>query len=281
MADNKFSQSIMTLLIGMLMSIIAFLILGYNEGLFYDQNIIRWLPMIESEELLRESEGMVKLNGVPEVKTELKAPENDENLLFIKRVYEEMIDDEWVRVRTDEAWANFSIFGVEVMPEHAIQFFDLEKLYEKETNGDRQTMFGFAAENPLIVVGEIKNNTISGGDTFAISNKSNDVLEAQLKAAIHSNWWLYKLFSLILLSVGIIAFLLPLLAFLEILQEVGFWGVLTFIGASIGLALLLIAIETLVFAYWFLIFLVLGVMAYLFIRIFIKKKRKPINVLPN
>lgn len=145
----------------------------------------------------------------------------------------------------------------------------------------RQITYGFDVDSELIVIGELKDGIIDGGDFFMISNKSNDVIEAELKAEIHFNWWLYKSFALLLLSFGIVALLLPLLAFLEIIKELGFYGMLLFILSSIILAFLLIVIETLVFAYWFLIFLVLGFVIYLFIRINIKKKKKPINILPN
>lgn len=279
MADSRLSQSITTLLIGMIVSIIAFLILGFTEGLFHDQNVIRWLPTLKSEDLVRESGGLVKLYGLPEAKTELKVPEYDQNLLFLKRIYQEKVDDKWVTVRTDQAWANFDILGVAVHPESAVQYLNLEQKYLKETDNERQAIFGFDADEPIIVVGENINGVIRGGDSFAISNKSNSVLESELKASIHFDWWLYKLLAVFLLSLGLMAGLLPLLDFFELIKELGTWGILSFIGASIATSFILVAIETIIFAYWFLISLVILFIGYMFVKIFIKKKRKPINIL--
>lgn len=281
MADNKFAQSIETLILGMTIGVIAFLMLGYTEGLFYDKNVVRWLPELQEEELVRTDNGMMKLSGVPEVKTELKIPDYEKNQVFIKRIIEEKIEDEWVETRTDELWANFTLNGIEVIPENSTQYFNLEQKYVKETNIERQTMYGIDAQAPIIVVGSAVDGLIRDGNIFAISNLNNAELEKELKSLIHFDWWLYKLIAWFLLSVGLVAFLLPLLAFVEILPELGLWGILAFVGACIGFGFILVAIETLVFAYWFLIFLILGFMLYLFIRINIKKKKKPINILPN
>lgn len=281
MAESKITQSIETLILGMTIGVIAFLMLGYTEGLFYDKNIVRWLPEIQEEEFVRTENGMMKLSGIPEVRTELKIPDYEKNQVFIKRIMEEKIEDKWVVTRTDELWANFNLHGIEVSPEYSKQYFDLEEKYVKESDVDRQTMYGIDAEAPLIVVGTAVNGEMMNGSVFAISNLDNVTLETELKAMVHNDWWFFKLFAWLLLSIGIVAFLLPMLAFLEILPELGLWGILTFIGGCIGVAFLLVAIEILVFAYWFLVFLILGFMLYLFIRINVKKKKKPINILPN
>lgn len=281
MAENKFAQSIETLILGMTIGVIAFLMLGYTEGLFYDKNIVRWLPEIQEEELVRTDNGMMKLSGVPEVRTELKIPDYEKDQVFIKRVIEEKIEDEWVVTRTDTLWANFNLNGIEVFPEYSTQYFDLEQKYVKESDIERQTMYGIDVGAPLIVVGTAANGEMMNGNIFVISNYDNAKLETEMKALVHYDWWFFKLFAWLLLSIGIVAFLLPMLAFLEILPELGVWGILAFVGACIAAAFLLVTIETLVFAYWFLIFLILGFMLYLLIRINIKKKRKPINVLPN
>ena len=285
MAENQFMHSVVALIIGMLIIVIAFLVLGFNEGHFYNQNLVRWLPTTESEDLVVSEdmlvfeEGMVKMLGVPEARTELTVPDYEKKLLFTRSVYEEKIEDKWVMVRTDESWVNFELLNIGVVPNYAIQYFDLEEKYVKETENERQTIYGLDADAPIIVVGAIKDGMITGGDVFVISNKSDSVLESDLKAAMHYNWWLYKLFSVLLLSIGIVTFFFPLLKFLEVFQEMGFVGVLAFIGISIGLAFLLVVIGTLVFVYWFLILLILGFIAYLLIKINIKKKRKPIDLL--
>lgn len=281
MADSKFTQSLTTLLTGMLISVIAFLILGFNEGIFHDKNIIRLLPIIKSEDLLRNTEGMIKISGVPEVKSELRIPDYDKNLLFTRTVYQEKLNDNWVTVKTEQVWANFDLLGLEIYPENAVKYLNLDQKYINESENERQTIFGFDADSEIIVVGEIKDGIIKGGDSFAISNKSNDILEAELRAQIHYDWWIYKMLSVLLLSIGIIAFLLPLLDFFEVIQELGILGLLIAIGASIALSFILVAIETVIFSYWFLISLILLFLGYMFIRIFVKKKRKPINVLPD
>lgn len=282
MKENKFANSIETVLLGMLLSIIAFIVLGYSDGLFHDRNEIRWLPTINDAEFVRTQTGMVKLAGIPEVYGEIKIPQYDKNLLYVKRVYQEKDGEEWKDVRFDEAWSRFTLLGIEVWPENLYhKYFNLEEKYVKEEGDTRQVFYGVDADESLIVVGEINDKLIQGGDTFAISNKDNTTLEIQLRSEIHEQWWFYKLISAFLLAIGFAAFFLPIIAFLELLPQLGAVAVFIIIGVSILTAVLFVTVQTLVFAFWYLIFLVLFAMVYLFIRINTKKKKKPIELIPK
>jgi len=281
MKDSRFSQSLSIVLLGMLINIIAFIILGYSEGLYHNLNQIRWLPLIHTEDV-ELADGMAKITGEPEVMALLRAEGSDDNLIYYKKIYEEKIDDEWTIVRTDQTMLDFKINDYTVRPTEALKFLDLEEISFNETETTRQTVYGVSVKDNLIIVGAIKDNQIKGGEIFAISNKSNDVLEHELQSYIHSDWWILRLIAWGLLTFGIIATILPILSLLEILPELGPIVVVMLMGASIIIGFLIVAIETLIFAYWYLVFIILAFIIYLLFKILCcRKKTKSLKILPN
>jgi len=280
MKDSRFQQSISILLLGMLLGVIAFIILGYAEGLYHNINQIRWLPLIESDNV-ELADGMVKISDDVEVKALLRTEGSEDNLLYYQKIYEEKIEDEWTVVRTDETILDFSLNGFTVRPEHALKFFDLEEISVSETETTRQTVYGVSAKDKFIVVGELSNNTIEGGEIFAISNKTNETLEKELQVLIHSDWWILRLIAWMLLTFGFIAFVLPILSLLEILPELGPIVVIISIGVSVLVGFLLVTIETLIFAYWYLIFIIVAFIIYLLFKILCcRGKRKSFKIVP-
>ncbi len=273
MKDSRLTQSLSISLLGMLISVVAFIILGYAEGLYHNLNQIRWLPLIEDTQVLDLADGMVKIEGQPEALSSLRAEGSDDDLLYYKKVYEEKIDNEWTEVRTDETILDFKINGYLVSPKPALKLFDLQQISVNETDTTRQTVYGVSTKDKLIVVGALKDNKIQGGEIFAISNNTNEVLEKELKNLIHDDWWILRLLAWGLLTFGIIAFFLPVMQLLEILPELGPIVILMFIGGAIALGFLIVAIETMIFAYWYLIFIILIFIIYLLFRILCCKKK--------
>lgn len=283
MKDSKFAHSLETILLGMLLAIIAFIILGYSDGLFHSKNIVRWLPSIESEEFVRADNQMMKLVGVPEVKSRIEVPKYEKDLIYFKRVHEVKNEkDEWVEVKVDEAWANFTLNGIDVYPYGATTYLNLEEKYVSENVNERQVIYGVDYDEKLIVVGKLINGEIRvDGDVYAISNKDNTALEKELREEINDKWWFFKLISLILLTIGIVAFFIPIIAFLEILPQLGYISILLIISVALATSFIFVVLEILIFAFWYLILLVLFAMVYLFIRVMVKKKKKPMNIIPN
>jgi hypothetical protein len=284
MKDSRLSQGISIALLGLLISVIAFIILGYAEGLYHNLNQIRWLPLIDVEnENISLADGMAKIKGQPEAMALLKAEGSDDNLLYYKKVYEEKINDKWTEVRIDESVLDFKISGYLISPKPALKFFDLQEISVNETDNTRQTIYGVSTKDNLIVVGAIKDGQIKGGEIFAVSNKTNDVLEKELNNLIHDDWWILRLIAWGLLTFGIISFFLPIMQLLEILPELGPIVILIQIGCSVALGFLIVVIETLIFAYWYLIIIILLFVVYLLFRILCCKKgrAKMLNFIPK
>ncbi len=280
MKDSRFTQSLSIILLGLIITVIAFVTLGYAEGLYHNLNQIRWLPLIDTEDV-ELADGMAKISGKPEVMALLRAEGADENLLFYKKVYEEKIDDQWTRVRIDKTVLDFKIGDYVVHPVQALKFFDLEEISVNETETTRQSVYGVPADEKLIVVGRIDDNVMEGGEIFAISNYSNEVLESELKNLIHSDWWILRLIAWGLLTFGVIAFILPIMQLLEILPELGPIVILLLSGAAILMGFLIVALSTLIFAYWYLIFILLIFVLYLLYKIlFYRSRKKHIDIIP-
>ncbi|MFC1810669.1 TMEM43 family protein [Patescibacteria group bacterium] len=270
--ESRFLQSVETLLLGMLLGVIAFVILGYTDGLFHDMNLIRWLPLIEVEDV-KIADGMAKITGEPML---------DDDHIYYKQVFEEKIRDEWKVVKVQETWNSFSLNGILIKPQGSIGYFDLEEVEKTEQGDIRYTAYKVSAYDDMIIVGDLQNEVVEGGEVFFITNKSDDVIERELRDMIHNDWWVYRLVAWFLLTLGTIALLTPLLSFLEVFSELGPLSSVILIFGSLAIGFLIVTIETLVFAFWYLILIVIFLIGYLFFRVYCcKKKRNPINILPN
>lgn len=268
-------------MLGMLIGVVGFIVLGYAEGLYHNLNQIRWLPLIDDIEAVELADGMAKITGQPEGMALLRAEGSEDDLLYYKKVYEEKIDNEWTIVRTDETILDFKINGYLVSPRPALKLFDLMEISINETDTTRQTVYGVSTKDKLIVVGALKNKKIQGGEIFAISNNTNEILEKELKNLIHDDWWILRLISWGLLTFGIITFCIPVMQLLEILPELGPIVILMLIGGAVALGFFIVALETMIFAYWYLIFIIIIFVIYLLFKILCCKDRiKELKFIP-
>ena len=283
MRDSKLSQSISIIGLGILLSIIALVILGYSEGLYHNLNQVRWLPLTDVDaEDLELSDGMVKITGKVEPMGLLNVEGIDDDLLYYKKVYEEKIDDIWTTVKTEQTILNFRIDDYVVTPSEAVKFFTFDELIVSETETTKETIYSVPAKDRLIVVGAIKGNQIKSGEIFTISNKTNEILEDELRQYIHSDWWILRHIALAFLVFGIIASVLPILNFFEVLSELGPVTILVLIAAAIIISLCIIAFTTLIFAYWYLVYIIIIFIVYLLFRIFCcRKKTKSFKILTD
>ena len=284
--QHKFSTSLATLFLGMILVIIGFILLGYSEGAIQEANSVKSLPLLEVGTLHR-TEGLMKITGYPIPACEITVAACAENLIYFKKIREEEIDGKYIPIREDDSWANFKLGSVTIIPSKARLLFNLKELSrvegEEEKNGTiikyREITVGVTDQEKLIVIGQLKQNTIDSGSIFIITNKNNSGLVNYLKEGTTFNWWIFKISAFLLLTLGIAAFILPVLVFLDIFPKIGLGLTTIFFLLSALVAFVFVFLSTIVLTYWWLIFVFVGVVIVLLIRIKAKKKNV-LNFIP-
>ena len=106
-------------------------------------------------------------------------------------------------------------------------------------------------ESDILVVGEISGSSVSGGDTFIVTNKTDAELLNDLKTSETTAYWLMKAGALVLLTLGILMILSPILSLLDFIPVAGKAAscVATVIALLVSLAI--VVSGTLVIKYWF------------------------------
>jgi hypothetical protein len=277
--QHTFRSNFGTLFLGALLGMIGFVLLGYSEGIYKDLTMVKRVPLVHVDNLAKTS-GMVKLTGIPSPECNINVPDCDENLIYYQTIYEEKRDGEWVEVRKDEAWANFSLGTIEVYPEFANIYMNLSEKGRVEEENTRETTFGVENTEELITLGELKDGRINSGNAFIITNKSEKELIDDLSDVGTWKWWLYKLGALVLLTLGITAFFLPIISFLDIFPGFGWAVTIALFLISIIISTLLVFLTTIVITFWWLIIVLVAMLLILLIRIKGTKKKKPINFVP-
>lgn len=277
--SGKFRTSFGTLFLGIALGVIGLVLLGYSEGIDNNLNIVRRAPLIQQENLIRTS-GMIKLTGVPIVQRELKVPGFEDGLVYYAKITEEKIEGEWVEINKQQVFAPFSIGQIYVDAFKADLEFDLIKISEEETEIERETVYGVLAQNELVIIGSLHGGSISDGVIFVVTNKSTKDLISSMSHTGTMEWWLYKIGALLLITLGITSFILPILAFLDIFPQLGLGAIgLIFLFAFL-IAALLVFVAAVVITFWWLIFVIVGIVVISLIRIKSKKKYQSISFVP-
>lgn len=277
--SGKFRTSFSTLFLGMIIGVIGLVLLGYSEGIDNDLNIIRRSPLIQEENLIRSS-GMIKLTGAPILIKELTVPGFDDGLIYYETLVEEKIDDKWVEINKQQVFAPFSIGHIQIDASDAQLEFDLIEISKKETENQRETTYGVIADNELVVVGHLENSLIADGVVFVVTNKSNKDLVNSMSNMGTMEWWLYKVGALLLITLGITSFILPILTFLDIFPQLGLGAIGLIMLFAFLLSALLVFIAAIVITFWWLMFVIVGLVFILMIRIKSRKKYQPISFVP-
>jgi len=285
--QHKFSTSLVTLFLGMILVVIGFILLGYSEGSSQEANYIRGLPLLEVDALKR-TEGMLKLTGYPVAACEISIEACRENFLYYKKIREEEIDGKYVPIREDDGWANFKLGEVSIIPSKALLLFDLKDFATREWTEEkdgkqvkyRETTKGVTDQEKLIVIGQLKNKTINSGSIFIITNKTNGNLINYLKEGNTFNWWIFKVSAFLLLTLGIASFVLPILVFLDIFPKIGIALMSIFFLLSALLAFVFVFLSTIVITFWWLIFVIVGIVIIMLVRIKAKNEQNKINFIP-
>lgn len=277
--SGKFRTSFSTLVLGILLSVTGLIVLGYSDGLDNELNVIRRSPLIQEESLLRSS-GVIKLTGKPIVRKELTLPEIEEDLIYYEKIEEEKIDGEWVEVRKNHVFAPFSIGSIYVDSASADIEFDVIEISKNETENERETIYGVLAKDEVIVIGDLKDNAIVGGGVFVITNKSNKDLAASMSTVSNLEWWLYKIGVLFLLTLGMTAFILPVLSFVDIIPNIGLGTIGLLLLFALMISALIVFVSAIMITFWWLIFVIAGFVIILLIRIKSRRKHSPISFIP-
>ncbi|MDD3647907.1 MAG: TMEM43 family protein [Candidatus Dojkabacteria bacterium] len=107
-------------------------------------------------------------------------------------------------------------------------------------------------ETEMLVVGEISGTTVSGGDTFIVSNKSDSELLSDLKTEETTMYWVMKGAVWLMLTFGLLMILSPILSLLDFIPVAGKAAscVATIVAAVISAGIVIAG--TLIIKYWFL-----------------------------
>lgn len=277
--SGKISTNFGTLFLGIVLSVMGLVLLGYSEGIDNDLNIIRRSPLIHEQNLLRNS-GMIKLTGTPIINNPLTVPDFGEKLLYYEKVTEKKIEGKWQVVNQHQIFAPFSIGRIYIDASKAQLEFDLQEITKEETDDTRETIYGVLAQKDLVVVGDLERNNISDGVVFVITNKSNRDLINAMSGMGTTEWWLYKIGALLIMTLGFTAFILPILTFLDIFPNLGLRAISLILLTGFVLASLLVFVSAVVITFWWLIFVIVGLVIIMLLRIKTKKKTKPISFIP-
>jgi hypothetical protein len=119
--------------------------------------------------------------------------------------------------------------------------------------GDYRIVVNYLAlDTELLVIGEISGSTISGGETFIVSNKSDADLVGDLKTAETTMYWVMKGGAWLLLTFGLLMMIGPILSLLDFIPIAGQAAncVASIVAAIIAAGIVLAA--TLIIKFWYI-----------------------------
>lgn len=280
--QKKFSTSVSTVILGLIFLIIGFILLGYSEGLIIERNTVKALKLTPIEQLSK-TKGMVKLKGVPIQNCELNNDECNNNLIYSNLVRFELKGEEWVVISEYDKFISFTLGNILINPKTAVQIHDIQEKSIVESqeviNGEevqfREITYGVGFDEELIVVGELIENTISGGNVFIISNKSSDDLNDELIERLDNIWWVTKISAWLLLMLGFIALTIPIIVFLDAFPGLGWLVHAIVLVLGVVFSSIIVFLTTLTLRYWWLIFVIIFIIVILILRIkFLQRKSK-------
>jgi hypothetical protein len=282
---GKFKTSFWSMVLGMLLVVMGFVLIGYSEGIYDDVNTIKRLNLVKVEQINSLEKGMTKIIGQPMSKSELMVENCTHGDLIFHHIITEKFDGEnWVQVKSRQAWINFQLGDIDVIPGDAETNFDFKvkevldeykEVEDGKTIEYRETLYGVSLNEELIVIGEINDRVIAGGKQFIITNKSHKDLISLFVDENSFLWWGCKTIALFLLVLGIVAFVLPIISFLDIFPAFG-WGlvvILTLIAIAVNL--IVVFFITLMLTFWWLIGLIILFILYLVVKIKSHEKELP------
>jgi hypothetical protein len=286
------------ILIGLLLIAVSFFVVWQSEKFEKSADLVADLPVLTVEQAA-DTTGLVKVTGKV-TEEPIQAPIEKKDVLYYRHIREELETvtktetetqvisrdgqdieqtvekevekEEWVTKVDDSQWAEIVLDNkIVVKPQFAKKILDLTEIYSMESDETRQKIEAVLPSDSLIVIGELYNNRIEGGEPFIVSNKSNQALIEALKSSENFTWWLLKLGTVLLFGFGLYLLLGPFLLVLDaipILGKIGKGGLLV-ICLIIGFIFTLLS--SLLIAFWYIILILLvALIGYL---IYLKKQK--------
>jgi hypothetical protein len=148
--------------------------------------------------------------------------------------------DEWTDTQSENGWAEFNVGGITIKPSGAqlewnltteeYRYSTISNTYEElkagtsitPVIGDKRLLVRYMPTDiDLLIVGEISQRSISGGDVFILSNKSDSQLISDMKTSETTMYWVLKFIVWLLLTIGIMSILGPILSVLDFIPIAG------------------------------------------------------------
>jgi hypothetical protein len=134
---------------------------------------------------------------------------------------------------------------------------------------------GNVVNGDILVVGSVNSGVIDGGDTFIVTDKSNDELIASLQKNENTARWVLRGVSWLTLTIGFALMIAPILELIEIIPVFG--GMVKVVAILFGaiLSAIIVFVGVIMIKFWYL---VLVLMLGLFvggIYLIVKKKKSP------
>lgn len=199
--------------------------------------------------------------------------------------------EKWVDEETSSKWAEFKLGNFSIEPSSANKElkFQSKEYYEdfegfidvtsKNINpeiGDyRITLSYLQIDIELIVIGEISGSSISGGETFIISNKSDSELLSDLKSGETTTYWVMKAGSWFMLTMGFMMLLSPVLSLLDFIPIAGKAASCAASVVGAIFAFIIVVTATIIIKFWwaFLILAVLGIIGVIVLIVMLAAKK--------
>ncbi|MBN1325713.1 hypothetical protein JW977_01895 [Candidatus Falkowbacteria bacterium] len=285
--------------IGLILILVSFYIVWKSESFDRSSAVVNTLPVLSAEQAAG-SGGLIKVQDNV-TSAPIKAPKEGKDVLYyqyirqelemVKRtetetqiiekdgqdveqtIEKEVESPEWVTKIDEKKWAPITLGGkITVNPEEANQVLDLANIYELSEEKVKENIEAVLPDGQLLVVGEIVNNKIEGGDPFIVSNKSNEKLIESLVSSEKFIWWLLKILTFVLFGGGLYLLLGPFLLILDAIPVLGKIGKGGLFIVCLLIGLLFTLLSSLLIHFWYLF---LGLLILLFVYLIYLKKKFP------
>lgn len=167
----------------------------------------------------------------------------------------------WVSKLDEEKWAIIVLGGkIRVNLSAAKKQLSLTETYSITEEKYREKVEAVLADDQLLVVGEISNNTIDSGKPFIVTNNSDEQLIGSLESSEKTLWWVLKIATLLLFGFGLYSLLGPVLLVLDAIPILGNIGKTGLFIVSMLIGFLFTIFSSLIIAFWYIILIIIAVL---------------------
>lgn len=296
---RNFMKSVGGVFIGILLFIGSFGVMWYSENFTEHSKVVEALPMSGASALV---EGTVKFEGPLTVSEYVYSKPDSKQALYYNYLQEKcelevyQVTETVTRNGQDieqtvekernvwkgepvKQWAKFSIGGIPVNADTSKNKLQLTEFSKQGDFSDgtcvldsvRHKTEGFIAASgtTLLVVGDFLGGSVSGGETFIVSDMGNDALIAKLQAEEKAAFWILKALAAVMFAFGLTLIVSPVLMLLNFFPGLGKALQFVVFLISLVLGIVVVLISTIILKLWWLILILLVGFG-----IYARKKRK-------